>query len=396
MMVPPAIALEVARSRAWASVDLDALEGNLRAIRGIVPASTAIMAVVKADAYGHGAIAVARAALAAGATWLGVATADEALELRAAGVGGHILTFGPVGEQWIEPLTSAGCALTVADRASAAAAAGARTQARVHIKVDTGMTRLGVAPDELDGLLRAIDPSRVTVEGLYTHLACADEPDSPMTRTQLAAFTRAAEIVRRRFPSAMLHAAASAGAMAFPEAALDLVRIGIAMYGIPPAAHLAAAALRPALTLSTRVIRTRRVSAGTPVSYGAAYRARSDTTIATVPLGYGDGYPRALSGSGQMLIGGQRVRVAGRVCMDFTMLDVGNAAVREGDVAIAVGAGLPASEVAAAAGTIPYELLCGLGRRVPRLYVRAGRAVALATSGGPPRPFEDRSGIEVP
>ncbi|MGQ0550172.1 MAG: alanine racemase [Armatimonadota bacterium] len=395
MKVPPAIALEAARSRAWASVDLDALEGNLRAIRGIVPASTTIMAVVKADAYGHGAIAVARAALAAGATWLGVATADEALELRAAGVGGDILIFGPVAEQWIDAVTSAGCALTVFDRASAAAAAGARTQARVHIKVDTGMMRLGITPDELEDFLRVIDPARLTVEGLYTHLACADEPDSPMTRTQLAAFARAAEIVRRRFPAAVLHAAASAGTMAFPEAALDMVRIGIAMYGIPPAVHLAAPALRPALTLSTRVIRTRRVSAGTPVSYGATYRVPSDTTIATVPLGYGDGYPRALSGSGQMLVGGRRVRVAGRVCMDFTMLDVGGATARDGDEVIALGAGLPASEVAAAAGTIPYELLCGLGRRVPRLYVRAGRVVATATPGSTPQPVQNHTGIEV-
>ncbi|MGH2375773.1 MAG: alanine racemase [bacterium] len=389
------MSLDVARSRAWAAVDLDALEGNLRAIRNIVRASAAIMAVVKADAYGHGAIEVARAALAAGATWLGVATADEAFELRDAGIDGRILIFGPVAPQWIERLAGAGCALTVTDRASADAVASARTQACVHIKVDTGMTRLGVAPDELNDLLDAIDPSHITVEGLYTHLACADEPDSAMTCTQLAAFARAAEIVRRRFPSAMLHAAASAGALAFPEAALDMVRIGIAMYGVPPAAHLTHPALRPVLTLATRVIRTRRVPAGTPVSYGASYRTRCDTTIATVPLGYGDGYPRALSGAGHMMIGGRRVPVAGRVCMDFTMLDVGEATVHQGDEVIAVGADLPAWEVAGAAGTISYELLCRLGHRVPRLYVRAGRVVATATPGGTPQTVEDRGGARV-
>lgn len=401
MTVPSALALDVAQARAWATVDLDAVEGNLRAIRGMVPGSTAVMAVVKADAYGHGAIAVAQAALAAGVTWLGVATADEALELREAGVGGRILIFGPVPERWIEPLASADCTLTVADRASAAAAARGGTQTRAHIKVDTGMTRLGVAPEELDDLLRDIDHARVTVEGVYTHLACADEPDPAMTREQLAVFARAAEIVRRRFPSVICHAAASAAAVAFPEAALDLVRIGIAMYGVPPAPHLTGPALRPVMTLAARVIRTRRVAAGTPVSYGATYRTRSATTIATVPLGYGDGYPRALSGAGRMLVGGQRFPVAGRVCMDFTMLDVGDTAVREGDEVVALGAALPASEVSGAAGTIPYELFCRIGRRVPRVYLRGRRAVAVATPDQlrwcpPPRAVGGRLGMEVP
>ncbi|HET8678729.1 MAG TPA: alanine racemase [bacterium] len=396
MTLPPELSPDVVRSRAWAAVDLDALEGNLRAIRSVIPASTAIMAVVKADAYGHGAIAVARAAMAAGATWLGVATPDEAFELRDAGIDGPILIFGSVAPQWIERLAAAGCVFTVADRPSAHAVASARTHVRAHIKVDTGMTRLGVAPDDLNDLLDAIDHSRVTVEGLYTHLACADEHDSAMTGTQLAVFAQAAEVVRRRFPSAMLHAAASAGAVAFREAALDMVRIGIAMYGVPPAAHLTEPALRPVLTLATRVIRTRRVPAGTPVSYGATYRAKFDTTIATVPLGYGDGYPRALSGVGHMVIRGRRVPVAGRVCMDFTMLDVGDTAVHQGDEVIAVGEGLPASKVAEAAGTISYELLCRLGRRVPRLYVRAGRVVATAVPGSTPQTVEDRGGARVP
>lgn len=360
-----------------------------------MPASSAIMAVVKADAYGHGAIAVARAALAAGATWLGVATADEAFELRDAGIDGRILIFGPVAPRWIERLVRAGCALTVADRLSADAVAGAGINAQVHVKVDTGMTRLGVAPDELDRLLDAIDTSRTTVEGVYTHLACADDSDSAMTQTQLAAFARTAEVVRRRFPRALVHAAASAGALAFPDAALDMVRIGIAMYGVPPAAHLTHPSLRPVMTLATRVIRARRVPAGTPVSYGATYRTTFDTTIATVPLGYGDGYPRALSGAGHMILGGRRVPVAGRVCMDFTMLDVGDTAVHEGDEAVVIGPGLPASEVAAAAGTISYELLCRVGRRVPRLYVRAGRVVATAMAGGAPVAVEDHGGARV-
>ncbi len=401
MTGPSATALDAAdaQSRAWATVDLDALEGNLRAIQGLIPKSTAVMAVVKADAYGHGAIAVARAALAAGATWLGVATAGEALELRDAGVDGRVLIFGPVADRLIEPLVRAGCALTIADRASAAACARAPAPPRVHIKVDTGMTRLGVAPEDIDDLLRAIDPTRVTVEGVYTHLACADAADeagSTMTRAQLQTFARAAKTVRARFPSVIIHAASSAAALAFPNAALDLVRIGIAMYGVPPAAHLTRPALRPVLALATRVIRTRRVAAGTPVSYGATYRARTGTTIVTVPLGYADGYPRALSGAGRMLIRGQPVPVVGRVCMDFTMLDAGDAPVREGDEVIAIGPGLPAADVSETAGTVSYELLCRVGRRVPRLYLRAGHIVEVSATGSAPQPIQDPSGIVVP
>jgi alanine racemase len=216
-----------------------------------------------------------------------------------------------------------------------------------------------------------------------------------MTRAQLAALTRAAEIVRARFPNILCHAAASAGVLGYPDAALDLVRVGIALYGVTPAPHLSAP-LRPVMTLMSRVFQTRRVAAGAPVSYGATYRPQRATTIATIPVGYADGYPRALTNAGTMLIGRQRHPVAGRVCMDFTMLDVDDAAVREGDDVTVFGPGLSATEVAAAAGTISYELFCRVGRRVPRLYVRAGRIVAIAMAGGDLRSVDaDRPGIGV-
>lgn len=377
MRTPVPAGPDLARTRAWATVDLDAIEHNLRAIRDVIPRATALMAVVKADAYGHGAVAVARAAMAAGATWLGVATAEEALELRGAVQSGRILILGPVPEQWIEPLAAADCAFTIGDRTSAAIVQRAAGRPRVHIKIDTGMTRIGTAPEDLGDLLSDLNPARVAVEGVYTHFACADDSASPMTATQLAAFARAAESVRTRFPKAIRHAASSAAALAFPDAALDMVRIGIAMYGAPPMPRTPIP-LRPAMTLGARVVRTRRVPAGTPVSYGATYRAKAETTIATVALGYGDGYPRALSGAGQMLVGGKPVPVAGRVCMDFTMLDAGDTPVREGDDVIAFGEGLPAAEVAEAGGSISYELFCRVGRRVPRVYTRGGRAVELA------------------
>ncbi len=392
----PSPALERARSRTWATVDLDALAHNVRVLRGRIPSATALMAVVKADAYGHGVVPVAETALAAGASWLGVATADEALELRAAGIRAPTLILGPVPAVWL-PAVAAGCAMTVGDQASIQVLERlpGSTRPRVHLKVDTGMTRLGVPVEGLAALLARIDPARIVVEGVYTHLACADDPNPSMTRTQLGAFARAAEIVRARFPRVLCHAAASAGVLGYPESALDLVRVGIALYGVAPAPHLDAP-LRPAMTLSSRVVSVRRVAAGTGVSYGATYRPIRASTIATVPVGYGDGYPRALSNAGVMVVDGQRHRIAGRVCMDFTMLDVGNAVVREGDEVTVFGPALPAVEVAGAAGTIAYELFCRLGRRVPRLYVREGRIVAAASAGYDPQRIEaDRRWIEV-
>lgn len=374
--------VEVARSRTWATVDLDAIADNVAAIASRLPSHTAFMAVVKADAYGHGAVEVARAAVGAGAGWLGVATAEEAFELRAAGVDAPVLILGPIPAVLIDAAVEAGCVLTLADEASIPVLhqrAGPR--ARVHLKVDTGMTRLGVAPERVGKIVAAIDPDRIAVEGVFTHLACADAPDQAMTRAQVALFAEAAGVVRGRWPGALRHVAASAAAFAQPGAAMDMVRIGIALYGVRPARHLAELPLRASMTLSSRVARVRRVPAGTPVSYGATYRAPRETTVVTVAAGYADGYPRALSGTGQMLIGGRRFPVVGRVCMDYTMLDVGDVVVREGDVATIFGADLPADDVAEAAGTIAYELLCRVGRRVPRIYLRRGRPVALRTAG---------------
>jgi alanine racemase len=370
-------------ARAWATVSLDAIAHNVRTLRALLPSGTAFMAVVKADAYGHGAVPVAQAAVGAGAEWLGVATAEEALDLRAAGIRSPILVLGPVANTWLADLVTAGCSITVQDEASVRALAGIAgpDRPRIHIKVDTGMTRLGVAVDEVADLVAAIDPARVVVEGVFTHLACADDPDPGPTRTQLALFSAAATVVRRRFPQALRHVAASAAVLAYPDAVLDLVRIGIALYGVPPAPHLASVALQPAMTLQARVVRARRVSAGTPVSYGATYRAPRETVIATVPVGYADGYPRTLSGVGWMLVAGRRCRVAGRVCMDYTMLDVGETPVCQGDVVTVFGPGLPVAEVAETAGTIAYEVLCRVGPRVPRIYLADDRPVAVASGG---------------
>jgi len=370
--------LALARSRTWATVDLDAVAHNVGAIRARLPVGTTVMAVVKADAYGHGAVEVSHAAIDAGADSLGVATADEAVELRSAGVRAPVLILGPIPDALIRQVIEADCAFTIADESFVPAlrrdvAAGAR----VHLKVDTGMTRLGVATDAVASVAQAIDPTRVTVEGVFTHLACADDPDPTMTRRQLEAFEAAVRAVRARWPHARRHAAASAAALGIADAALDMVRIGIALYGVAPAPHLTDPPLRAVMTMSSRVARVRRVGRGTPVSYGATYRVPQDTTIVTVPVGYADGYPRALSGVGRMLIAGRQAPIAGRVCMDYTMLDAGDAQVRDDEVVTVFGGELPAAAVAETAGTIAYELFCRVGRRVPRLYLRGGQPVAL-------------------
>lgn len=379
-MPTESLPLDLACSRTWATVDLDAIAGNVQALRALLPARTAFMAVVKADAYGHGSVPVAQAAVEARASWLGVVTPEEALELRAAGVGARILIMGPIAPDWLSRIAAAGCAAMVADTRMLNAAQGlpGRERPRVHLKVDTGMTRLGTTVETLPALLDTVDPSRVVVEGLFTHLACADDPESPVTREQLSAFAQAARVVRARFPDVCCHAAASAGVLGHPDAAFDMVRVGIALYGVSPAPHLAAPGLRPAMTLSSRVVRTRRVESGVSVSYGATYRTPGPTVIATVPVGYADGYPRTLSNAGMMMVRGERFPVAGRVCMDYTMLDVGDAQVREGDEVTVFGPGLPADEVARSAGTIANELFCRVGRRVPRMYLRGEKPVGIA------------------
>lgn len=384
MSVPPPV-LERTRSRAWITVDLDAIAHNVRVLRALLPDRTAFMAVVKADAYGHGAVPVARAALDAGAAWLGVATAEEALELRRAGLVAPILILGPVPIPWLGPAAEAGCALAVADAAALDAVVGLPDHARprVHLKVDTGMTRLGFAPDDLDRVLSAVRRMGLALEGLFTHLASADETDTSTTARQLEAFAAALRLTRAGFPGVIAHAAASAGVIGYPQAAFDMVRVGISLYGVPPAPHLPGPGLRPALAWWARVVRTRGVPSGTPVSYGGTYRALRATTIATVSVGYGDGYPRALSNTGTMSIAGRRFPVAGRVCMDYTMLDVGDAPVQEGDEVALLGPGLPAQEVAMSAGTIAHELFCRVGRRIPRVYLRADRPVAVAAGTSP-------------
>jgi len=369
-------------------VDLDAIVANYEALRR--RANAAVIAVVKADAYGHGVEAVSRTLADAGAAMLAVVTVEEALVIRATGVDAPILVFfGPSDRAEAEAAVAARCAMVVWDVERArmidevAAAAGAR--AVVHFKVDTGLTRLGAPLDEALARYRAIVAlPHLEVDGIFTHLATADEPDVTNDREQLARFAEVLSAIGD--PPRLVHASASAAVAAFdPVPGHTAIRPGLALYGLHAAPHLAGAlALRPALTWSSRVARVANAKKGQGVSYGHEYRLPRDGRIATVPVGYGDGLPRSLKKSGRLLVGGRALPFAGRICMDLVMLDVTDLPqVHEGDEVTIIGrqgdAAQTADDLADAAGTINYEIVTGIRRRVPRRYRRSGRIVATRT-----------------
>jgi alanine racemase len=370
---------------ACAVVDLDAVAGNVAVLREHAPGAQ-LMAVVKADGYGHGMVPVARAALAGGADRLGVAHLREALELRAAGVEAPILAWLTVpGDAYLEAV-EAGVEIGVSDRdVLAEVAAAARTSgrsARVHLKADTGLSRNGCPPELWDDLVRAAArlgaEGSVQTAGVFSHFACADEPQHPSVRAQREAFGEALAAAERAGLRAELrHLANSAATLLDPAARFDVVRPGIAIYGLSPAPDRVRAddvGLRPAMTLLARVAMVKTVPPGAGVSYGHTYTTRERTVLAVLPVGYGDGLPRQASGAGPVLLGGRRLTVAGRVCMDQVVVDAGaGARLAIGDVAVVFGdaaAGEPtATDWAGAAGTIDYEIVTRIGARVPRVHI---------------------------
>ena len=360
-------------------VDLDALSHNLRALRA--HAGVPVMAVVKANAYGHGLVPVARHLQAQGVEQLGVAFLEEGMALRRAGVTVPILVMGGIFGPQAAQLIAEDLEITVSSidklRQVEAAAESLDRKATIHLKIDTGMERIGVHSYHAGPFIEAAVASKwCTVKGVYSHLACADDPSSPMTRRQLEKFLEAcAHFTRLGAPMPIRHLANSGGVLHFPGTCLDMVRPGIALYGVlPDPASQATVGLRPALSLVSKVVYFKVVPAGNPVSYGATWAPGVDTRVVTVPIGYGDGFPRSLSNRGQVLVRGQRHAIVGRICMDQFMADIGpqgtayneDAVVligRQGDQAITC------EDVALAAGTIPYEILVGLNERIPREYV---------------------------
>jgi len=365
----------------WSEVDLDAVRANVAALcRHVAPSE--VLAVVKANGYGHGAAPVARAALDAGAAWLGVARVEEGVQLRGHGIDAPILLLSE------PPVSAAEAVVThsitpvaytepgIDALAKAVAAYGGRHPLSVHLKVDTGMHRVGCDPDQALALVERIASSaELTLAGVCTHLAVADDPTDPYTAGQLARFAEVLDALRvRGIDPGIVHAANSAAAIACPDARLDLVRVGIAVYGVQPSASFAPVVpLRPALSLHARVMMVRELAAGERLSYGLRYELPRASRIATVSAGYADGVPRNLGlVGGEVVVGGRRRPVAGVVTMDQLMVDVADVEVDVGDEVVLIGsqgdAEVTATDWAERLGTIAYEIVTGIGARVPRTY----------------------------
>ncbi|HEX2700228.1 MAG TPA: alanine racemase [Acidimicrobiales bacterium] len=368
----------------WAEIDLDAVRHNVRIlVERCAPAS--VCAVVKADAYGHGAPAVAAAALDAGAAWLAVALVEEGVVLRDAGVQAPVLLLAEPPPAAMGAVRAARLVPTLYTRTGVAAAAASAAPGdpplEVHVKVDTGMHRVGADPADVVALARAVeDAPPLRLGGTWTHLAVADEPgQAAYTAAQLRRFDEVrAELSAAGIDPGTVHAANSAAALSEPASRYDLVRCGIAVYGYSPVPVPGGwPLLRPVLSLRSKVSLTRALPAGERISYGLRYGLTSDAVVATVPLGYADGVPRRLSAAGgQVLVGGRRIPMAGTVTMDQLMVDCGpGAAVAAGDDVVLLGRQgdeeIWADDWARRLDTIPYEIVCGIGKRVPRI-VRNG------------------------
>jgi alanine racemase len=363
--------------RAVARVDLSAIARNCAFLKSRL-GDAELCAVVKADGYGHGGSECARAALAGGSTWLAVATANEAAQLRDAGVDARLLVMGALtqAELLVALAADADVVAWTDDFVDAAArlAAGAERQARVHVKLDTGMGRLGTKdPGEALALLdRVARGEGLEAAGFMTHLATADEPDRGFLDEQLERFEPVATEARQAHPGILVHAANSAATLREPASHHDMARCGIAVYGLSPFGGDALEdGLEPALELESYVAAVKPAAHGESVGYGRSWRAERDTRVAVLPIGYGDGYRRGLSNQAEVLIGGRRYPVVGTISMDNITVDVGQGdAVRVGDRAILIGAQgeerVSAEELADKLGTINYEVTCGLSARVPR------------------------------
>ncbi len=373
-----------------ADIDLNAITVNIRELKKVKTPEARFMAVVKANAYGHGTVEVARQAMSGGADCLGVARIHEALPMRQAGIDAMILVMGYTPPELTPLALENDLTLTVFDaptaRAISNAAVAAGKTVTVHLKTDTGMGRLGLRPAGESGI--ALDPDRVRIagriarmagldlEGIFTHFASADSSDAAYTDKQFTLFCSYLEELRREgIEFRLRHAANSAAILNHPQTHLDLVRAGIAMYGLNPSAqvNLDHLATRPVMALKARLVHVKKVPKAFCVSYGMTYRAPAPTTIATVPIGYADGYSRLLSSRGTMLVRGQRAPIVGRVCMDLTMLDVGHIeGVRTGDEVVVLGSQgtetVSADEIAAQLDTINYDIVSSITARVPRIF----------------------------
>jgi len=367
----------------YAEIDLSCISGNIREIKRVLSPKTKFMAIVKANAYGHGAVEIAKTAGSAGADYLGVASLGEALELRSASVNLPILVLSETPHAFAERVIDAGISQTVYTSELAQVLSDTARQkgrdVKVHVKIDTGMGRVGVMPDKAVALVKKIASlPNIFLEGVFTHFAKADDPGSDMTLMQFEKFRGLLQEIRSHGINVPIkHCANSAAMLCFPRTHMDMVRIGICMYGLYPSdAARDKVHLRPALSFRTKVLYIKEVPAGTPLSYGATYLTPASTRIATLPVGYADGLSRGVSNKGSVLIRGKRYPVVGRVTMDMILVDAGRDRIEVGDDAVIIGEQgrerITADDVAMMDETINYEVVCGIGKRVPRVYVKQG------------------------
>ncbi|MBR3525421.1 MAG: alanine racemase [Lachnospiraceae bacterium] len=373
------------QERVFATVNLDHIHYNIRRIRERIPKHCKIMAVIKADGYGHGAVRIAQELSGVDAVWgYAVATIDEALEIIEQGIGKPVLILGYTFPSTIPLAVEYGIRLTLFDMDSARllneTAERSGKKAKVHIKLDTGMGRIGIQPDEsgMEFVREVAALPGVEMEGIFTHFARADETDKTSAREQYARYSRFCDRLESegiRIP--LKHCANSAAIMEMKETHLNLVRSGIITYGLRPSEEvdLSGMKLKPAMEIKASVIHVKEVPAGTPISYGGCFVTERPSRIATLSVGYADGYPRCLSDKGSVLLHGKRFPVVGRVCMDQMMVDVTDADdVRQGELATLVGQDgdecITMDEFAESSQRINYEAVCDIGKRVPRVYIR--------------------------
>ena len=374
----------------WAEIDLDSFAWNIQRIRLATGAGAMICASMKSNAYGHGAERIAREALANGAERLSVAILDEAIELRRSGIGAPILILGALESERADEVIANNLTQTIGSQAEAAALSKAArlmdAKAGIHIKLDTGMGRLGFLcenPSVIEDIVAACSMPNIRAEGIFTHFAASDDADARFTERQLGKYNAVcAELAQRGLTFPIRHCSNSAAISGFPDAHLNMVRPGIALYGGAgklPGEHHRDLSLRRVMSLRARIALVKDIPVGSSVGYGRKFIAGRAAKIATLPLGYGDGYNRKLScGIGEILIGGRRLPVAGIICMDQCMVDATDLAdVKTGDEAVLFGRQggdeVTLEELSEKIGTIPYEIMCSINRRVPRIYTQNGK-----------------------
>ncbi|RDW16612.1 alanine racemase [Oceanobacillus chungangensis] len=371
----------------WVEVSLDKIQHNVTTFKNYIHNNVKLMAVVKADGYGHGAVEVAQAAMEAGADYLAVAFLDEAIQLRQAGIKSPILVLGYTKSSAVEEAIKNNITLTVftpeAIEKIIAVAEDMKQVVPVHVKIDSGMNRIGINnKEDAHALVESINSEYVRLEGVFTHFADADSLDPTYTEQQFSRFNEiVTHLEQHGFEIPIKHCCNSAATIAFPKMHLDMVRVGISLYGLYPSEHLREKiSLKQAMSFKTKAIFIKNVAADQPISYGLTFAPREESTIATMPIGYADGLSRSLSSKGAVTIRGERAPIVGRVCMDQTMIDVtAFDQINQEDIITIFGEPsegyISLAEVADQMNTIHYETACLIGKRVPRVYVNDGKII---------------------